>query len=199
MTAILIFIAIVIGLNLIPQLTKKKFPKTEKAVTQILILTTGTFLILTILLFNGFKLKGLYSNPIVGVAFILTSLFYFAAVKNTKRKILSVFLLTPLILLSLFTLLFGRKIYEQKIADNIKIEVSTGGILACGELIHITETKFGIFDKEIYYESSLCLREIEQIKTIKFDKVSAEFLIYHDGEMDSENPYHYKIENKNVW
>lgn len=108
-------------------------------------------------------------------------------------------ILIPLILLNLLTLLFGRTIYESKIADSYKIQVTTGGILSCGELIHITETEFLIFDKEILYESSLCLREIKRIETVNFDQDSAEFLIYHNGEMDSENPYKYEIENINVW
>ena len=95
--------------------------------------------------------------------------------------------------------MFGRTIYESKIADGYKIQVTTGGLMSCGELIHLTETKLLIFDKKIVYESSLCLQEIERIETIDFDQNSAEFLIYHNGEMDSENPYKYKIENKNVW
>ncbi|MEX1001525.1 MAG: hypothetical protein WDZ35_05370 [Crocinitomicaceae bacterium] len=199
MTALVIFILIVIGLNLIPQLTKWNFPKVEKAINRILILITVIFVVLTILLFNGYKLKGLYSNLTIGIIFITTTIIYFALVKNSKRKLITVVILVPLILLSLFTLLFGRTIYESKITDGYKIQVTTGGIMSCGELIHLTETEFLIFDKEIVYESSLCLREIKQIETINFDQDSAEFLIYHNGEMDSENPYKYKIENKNVW
>lgn len=171
----------------------------EKAIIQISGSTTGIFLIFTILLFNGYKLKGLHSNPTIGVIFILISLLYFAIAQNTKRKFITVVLLIPLIFLSLFTLLFGRTIYERKITDDYKIQASTGGILSCGELIHLTKTKILIFDKEIFYESSLCLREIKRIETIYFDQDSAAFLIYHNGEMDSENPYNYKIENKNVW
>lgn len=199
MTALVIFILIVIGLNLIPHLTKWNFPKVEKEIYRILILTTVTFFVLTVLFFNGYKLKGLYSNSIIGIIFITTTITYFVLAKSTKRKLITVVILIPLILLSLFTLLFGRTIYESKIADGYKIQVTTGGIMSCGELIHLTETEFLIFDKEILYESSLCLREIKRIETVNFDEDSAEFLIYHNGEMDSENPYKYKIENKNVW
>lgn len=186
-------------LNLIPQLSKNNFQITGKVVIRMLIFTAMALMILTILQFNGFKIKGVYSNSIIGIVFTSASLLYFTVVKNTKRKLLSVLLLMPLILLSLFALFFGRTIYEKEIAADYKIEVSTGGIMSCGELICLTKTMFGIFDKEIYYESSLCLREIERIETIKFNKDAAEFLIYHNGEMDSENPYHYKIENKNIW
>jgi len=129
----------------------------------------------------------------------MTTIIYFALVKNTTRKLITVVILIPLILLSLFTYLFGRTIYESKIADGYKIQVTTGGIMSCGELIQLTERKYLIFDKEIVYQSSLCLREIKRIETINFDQDSAVFLIYHNGEMDSENPYQYKIENKSMW
>jgi len=110
-----------------------------------------------------------------------------------------VFLLTPLILLSLYILLFGQVIAEYKINDLYKIEVSRGGFLACGNIIKITKSELGIFDKEIYTESSLCLRDINKIEILEFHSNHAEFLIYHNGEWDSENPFKYEIENKNIW
>ncbi|MCX2743757.1 hypothetical protein OO013_07770 [Mangrovivirga sp. M17] len=42
------------------------------------------------------------------------------------------------------------------------------------------------------------LYTIEANKTVNFDQVFFEFLIYHNGEMDSENPYKYEIKNKNL-
>ncbi len=199
MTAVLLFIVIVIGLNCIPQLTNTNFLNIEKTIFKLLVINTLTFLIFTVLLFYGYKLQGAYSNSVIGSAFILASLLFFSLVENTRKKIIIVLLLTPLILLSLFTFVFGRLIAEYKITDAHKIEVSTGGPLACGEIIEITETEFGIFDRRIHYEGSLCLREIKNIEMIKFNKDTAQFLIYHNGEMDSENPYHYTIDNKNVW
>ena len=199
MTAIAIFILIVIGLNLIPQLTKWHFTKTEKAINRILVFTTVIFIILTVLSFKGYTLKGLYSNSIIGLLFIAATVIFFVLAKNTSRKLITVAILTPFILISLYTLLFGRKMYENEISNGYKIQVTTGGIMSCGELIHLTETAFLIFDKEIVYESSLCLREIERIEILNFNQDSATFLIHHNGEMDSENPYKYKIENKNVW
>ena len=199
MTALIIFILIVIGLNLIPYFTKWDFPEVEKAINRVLIITTATFIVLTTLVFCGYKLKGVYLNPIIGVIFITTTILYFVLVKSTKRKLLEVVILMPLILISLITLSFSRTIYESKIADGYKIKVSTGGLFSCGELIKLTEAEFFLFDKAIVQEKSLCLRDIERIETIKFDRNSAEFLIYHNGEMDSENPYKYKIENNNMW
>ena len=107
--------------------------------------------------------------------------------------------MTPLLVVSIFTILFGQTLKEFKVNDNTKIIVTTGGLLSCGELIYITQTKFGIFDKEVHYESSLCLHEIEKIETVRIDDKHAVFLIYHNGEMDSENPYKYDVERKNSW
>lgn len=199
MIVFLIFILVIVGFNLIPLLTKKRFLNFERTITKLLILVTVIFLVSLILLTYGFKLKGLYSNFTIGAFFVLTSLTYFALIRNTKRKILIIVILTPMIFLSLFTLLFGRTIYEHRVTDNLKIGVSTGGIMTCGEHIILTESKLGIFDKEVYHDGTLCLKNIDRIETKNFDNDSAVFLIYHDGEWDSENPYFYEIENKNVW
>src|SRR5688572_29199541 len=138
MTALLMLIMVVIGLNFIPQLTKKNFPKTEKALTQILILTTVIFLILTILLFNGFKLKGLYSNSIIGLIFILASFLYFAVVKNTKRKLVSILLVIPVVLVSMYLQIFSQTVGRFKLNDDLSIVVSREGFLGCGDIIRLT-------------------------------------------------------------
>jgi hypothetical protein len=105
-------------------------------------------------------------------------------------------LLIPLVFWSSLTLIFGRTVYEVSISGNYKIQISTGGIMSCGESIHVTKTKFIILDKEVHYESSLCIRGIEKITLMSSDESSYEFLIYHNGEMDFENPYPYKLGNR---
>jgi hypothetical protein len=81
----------------------------------------------------------------------------------------------------------------------LNIVISREGFLACGEIIRLTTSKFCIFDKELIYDSNQCLRGISKIETVEFNNKQAKFLIYHNGEMDSENPYHYEIENRNMW
>jgi len=198
MTAIILFIGLIIGLNCIPLLTKTTFPTVEKLIERILIASTILFLIFIAFEFNGYKLKGVYSFSTISWIFIVSTILYFALFKSTKRKILTVFLLTPLISLSILTLLIGQVVYEQKIDDTNKISVTTGGFLACGENIHITQTKFGIFDKRVF-QIKRCLIGINKIETIKLDDKHAEFLIYHNGQNDSENPYKYDVERKNGW
>jgi hypothetical protein len=199
MTAIIIFIGLLIGLNCIPLLTKKTFPTVEKLIERILIVTTILFLTFMVFEFNGYKLKGHLSFSIISWLFIVSTILFFTLFKNTKKKILTIFLLTPLITLSILTLILGRVVYEQKIDETNKISVSTGGFLACGEIINIIQTRFGIFDKEVFHIDNLCLVGINKIETIKLDDKHAEFLIYHNGKYDSENPYKYDVERKNVW
>ena len=199
MIAIIIFTGIIISLNCIPLLTKLSFPKTEKVIKRILIASTVLLLIFLTFEINGYKLKGLYTFTMIGLTFIISSLIYFTIFKNTKKKIMIVFLLTPLIVLSIFITVSNKTIYKNAINEKYNIEIREGGFLACGETLKITEPKFGIFDKEVFHESSLCLQGVNKIKVLKFDKKLSKLLIYHNGDMNSENPYLYKMELKNVW
>jgi ABC-2 type transport system permease protein len=199
MTAIIIFLGLLIGLNCIPLLIRTTFPKAERTIKIILVASTILFLTFTIFAFNGYRLKGLYTFSTISWTFIVSTIAYFAIFKNTKKKLITVFLLTPLIVLSILTLLLGQLVYENKIDETNKISVTTGGFLACGEIIHITQTRFGIFDKDVFHIDNLCLIGINKIETVKLDDKNAEFLIYHNGEYDSENPYKYDVERKNGW
>jgi len=199
MTAIIIFIGLIVGLNCIPLLTKTTFPKIEKVVVRMLIATTILFLTFGVFGLYGYSLKGLYTFSTISWTFIVSTILFFALFKNTRRKILTAFLLTPLVVLSILTLILGQLVYEQKIDETNKITVTTGGFLACGEIINITQTKFGLFDKQVFHIGDLCLIGITKIETIKLDDKHAEFLIYHNGKMDSENPYKYDVERKNGW
>ncbi|MDY2588533.1 hypothetical protein [Winogradskyella aquimaris] len=199
MTFILIFFGILIGLNLIPELIKKEYPKTEKIITRIVFYTTIIFLILILLSLIGIRFKGLYTNRIIGLTFLVSSLFYFATKKNTRNKIISIVFLFPLILAGFYFQFFNQNLGTYKVNDELNIKISQEGFLACGEIIRLTKSTLLIFEKELIYDSNQCLRGIDRIETSEFNDKRAEFLIYHNGEMDSENPYHYEIENKNVW
>lgn len=199
MTALIVFIGLIVGLNCIPLLTKANFPQTQKAIIKLLAFSTILFLTISILAFNGYRLKGQFAFLAISLTFIGLTIIYFALFKNTTTKILTtIFLLTPLLALSVSTLLFEQVLKEFDINDNTKIIVTTGGFWSCGEMIYFTQTKFG-FDKEVHYESGLCLRGIEKIEIVKIDTNHAEFLIYHDKTMDSENPFKYDVERKNGW
>ncbi len=199
MTYILIFFGIIIGLNLIPEFIRKKYPKTEKLIFQIVLFSTLSFLILIFTSIIGIKFRGLYTNSIIGLIFIISTLIYFSICKNNKKKKISILVLFPLILFGFYVQFFNQSIEIYKVNNNLNIEISQGGFLGCGEIIRLTEKKLLIFEKELIYDSNQCLRGIYNIEIIEFNDKRAVFLIYHNGEMDSENPYRYEIENKNVW
>jgi ABC-2 type transport system permease protein len=199
MITLLLLLGLLIGINFIPQLTKTNFPKTEKVILRILIVSTFLFLTLTIFEYNGYRLKGNYTFSAIGLTFIISALLYFAIFKNTKKKILTIFLITPLIVLSIVSLLFWRVIKEFRINNQYKIEVTKYGRALLGEQLAITESRYIIFSKEIHHMENVCLSGISRIEIITFDNKQAEFLIYHNAEWDSENPYKYRVENKNLW
>lgn len=196
MTVSILFLLSIAALNLIPLWTKGKFQGAERTIIISVIITSAIVLAEAILSVDGYHLKGLYTNKITALAFAVATLLYFSLVRNTKTKVVSFLFLVPLLVVSFYNLLFMWTTYQKRITPGINIEVLTGGLLSCGELIRVTETRFGILDKEIHFETSLCLRGIERIETIRLANGSAEMLIYHDGEMDSENPYSWTIENK---
>ncbi|MCX2743356.1 hypothetical protein OO013_05735 [Mangrovivirga sp. M17] len=193
MTPIIILIGLIIALNCVPLLIKRKFPKAKKVVGRILVATTILFLIFTVLKFYGYNLKGNYTFQAIAWSFLVSAILFFTLFKNTKKKLLTVLLLTPLVTWGVMTPLINQVVYEQKFDDQRKIVVTTGGFLACGEIIFITQTKFGIFDKEVLYLDNICLTGIDKIEFTS-DTKHLEFLIHHNGELDSENPYLYTIE-----
>jgi hypothetical protein len=199
MTSIILFILILIGINYIPELTSKRFLKTEKYIERIVTCATFIFLIMIILSFNGIILKGMYSNLVIGFIFVTTSILYFAINKNTTRKVISIVVLIPFILLCIYLNLFQKNLGRYKVNDDINIVVSKVGFLACGDMIRLTKSKFIIFDEVLIQESNQCLRGIYKIETVEFNKQRAKFLIYHGEKFDSENPYSYEIGNINYW
>ncbi len=199
MYALIISLVIIIGLNCIPLLTKVTFPKFEKKIVKTMALAYITFLIIGTFELLGYSLKGFHTLSIISWIIIASTILFFAIFKNTRRKLLIAFVSTPLLVIAGLTLIFRQLEYEQILDENTKISVTKGGFLACGETINISKTKFCIFDNKIIYIDGLCLQGINKFETVKIDDELTQILIYHNGKMDSENPYSYNLKTKNVW
>jgi hypothetical protein len=199
MTAIIIFFVLIIGLNFIPDLTKKSYPKTEKVVSRLLIITISLFLTFAILKLYGYRLKGIHTFSVIGLIFIVSTILFFAILKNNKKKLIITIIHTPILFLSILILLIGRVVYEQKIDSNHKISVTNGGILGCGEMLFISQSRFVIFDNQIVSIENLCLKGIYNIDVIKLNEKQIEFLIYHMGKHPTENPLKYTVDRKDIW
>ncbi|WP_405384057.1 hypothetical protein [Maribacter sp. LLG6340-A2] len=213
MTTFLVLITIALGISLILILTKSDFPKVEKFVRKVSFYSLIGVLICIILLLFDFRLKGEYTTPIIGLTFVLSTILLFGLTKNTRTKLLSGILTIPTFvigILSLFSemtlfffylivLPFEPPIAKFEINQNHNVEVRVGGFLACGESLVITESTLGILDKQKYIGNNSCVTGIDKIVTLNFKESKAEFLIYHDGKTEFENPYEYQAEIKNVW
>lgn len=191
---ILIFISIIIGINCIPYLTKSTFPKLEKLIVQISNYSLIAILACIISLFFNYRLKGTYTSIIITIIFILSNLFLFGLAKNTLIKLLRVIFVTILIVFSLYSFCLLHDIYTLKINENYTIKTRVGGFLSCGDKVEILKSKWGLFDKIIFIDTSLCLSGINKIEILDFNEKKAKFLIYHDQKKDSENPYTYNVE-----
>ena len=199
MTVLIIFIGLIIGLNFIPKLTNKNYPYAEKIILKFLIISGIIFVIFGLLEFYGYKAKGQHSFSIICLIFIVSSIIFFALFKNTKEKILITLLLIPLIVLSVSLMAFSNVKKEFQIDSETKIIVTSGGFLTCGENIEISKSKFGLFNKVAINLTKICLTGIEKVEVKKLDKIKAKFLIFHDGQNDSENPYELNVVRENVW
>ena len=198
MTAIVTYLFIIIVLNFVPVIGQFNLPGIEKVVIRISNYSLIAYGISMTLFFFDFKFIGLYTNTIIGLTFILTNLVFFGIIKNTSKKLFRVVILTLIFPISLYILYVSQPVSRFRINDSYSTEVSTGGFLSCGQIIEIYENKFVVLDKKVLSENSLCLREITKIETIKFDGKQGEFLIYHNGKIESENPYRYKTEIKDI-
>lgn len=199
MAALIILIGLIVGLNLIPALIKGDFPKSEKTIIKLLVVSSSFFVITMVLDFLGYRLKGLYSTSIIATVFLFSTVIFFAVFKNTTRKFSISLILIPILFLALLTLMFenGRK--EVVVDDKTKIITSASGFFSCGETLQITQSSYGIFDKEVYKDDELCLSGIERVEIVSINDKLIDLFIYHDRVMNSENPYKCFVERNGNW
>ena len=189
------------------------FPKLEKTIRKISFYSLIGILICIVLLVFDFRLKGKYTTSIIGLIFLLSTILLFGLTKKNLTRILSGILTIPIFIFGisslfseigfvffyLITLPFQAPMAKSEINKNHNVEVRIGGFLACGESLVITKSQFGILDKQQYVGNNSCVTGIDKIETIEFEENNVEFLIYHDGKTEFENPYKYQPEIKNVW
>lgn len=196
---LLAFLALIVGVNLLPQWVDWKAPRWVAASRKALVFTSGGFVLVLFLNLAGYSLKGAYTHTVVYVSFMVSCFLFFAMVKNSIKKIIAAALLSVALLLCTFMLMFDRTLYRTEINDHLAIHVSPGGFLACGEQIRFTESALGILDKDIKVDNNLCLTGIYKIEATQISDEQAEFLIFHGGTRDSENPYSYSLGNYGNW
>ena len=196
---IYLFLSILIVLNCLPLLTKSNFPRLEKILFPLLIVCSLLNLGLITLLFNTYHLKGYYTSISIVFCLYLLCILYFCLIKITGKKIITIVILIPVLVIASLQFIFGKVVYNLPINDNHKIQVVEGGILACGETIQLSKTAFFIFDKELHTTSALCLWGISKIEVLEYTDQKLILLIYHNGKGEKDNPYRYEIEKDKEW
>lgn len=151
------------------------------------------------LLFNAYHLKGLYTSISIVFLLYILCILYFCLIKITRKKLITVVILIPVLVIASLRFIFGKVIYNHLINDNHKIQVIEGGILACGETIQLSKTAFFIFDKELHTTSAICLWGISKIEVLEYTNQKLILLIYHNGKGEKDNPYRYEIKKDKEW
>ena len=146
------------------------------------------------LYFFGIRFRGLYTELLIAGSLAILSLLYFIVLRFTIRRLREVVVALPLLLFSLAIVFFDGKKGIYAVKDSRQVVVTSGGMLSCGEILNFVETEMGIFAKEYYHETSLCLTGITGIKVAESEDGKDKLLIFHDRKNDSENPYHYLLD-----
>ena len=213
MTTFIILTTTFSVISLVLILKKSDFPKFEKVIKKISFYSLIGILICVVLLVFEYRLKGKYTTSIIGLTFLLSTILLFGLTKKNLIKIFSGVLTIPILVFGilgsfsqiglvffyLITLPFQSPIAKFEINKNYNVEVRIGGFMACGESLVITKSKFGILDKQQYVGNNACVTGINKIETKEFKENNVEFLIYHNGKTEFENPYKYQPEIKNIW
>ena len=213
MTTFLVLISIILGISLVLILTKPDFPKLEKIIKRISFYSLIGIVICALLLAFDFRFKGKYTTSIIGLTFLISTIILFGLTKKIQTKILSGFLAIPLVIFGISSLIWGVPIIffyllampfhppkaKFEIDKKHNIEVRDGGFMACGESLFITESNLLILDKIKHVGNNSCVIGINKIETLSFKENDVEFLIYHNGKTEFQNPYKYQPEIKNVW
>ncbi|TAE62382.1 MAG: hypothetical protein EAY68_08725, partial [Bacteroidetes bacterium] len=189
---------VTIALNYIPELTKKRFPKTEKGIQIAILITALLYILFTVANMYGYKIKGRYTHTVTTYLFWLSSLAYFVLVENTKLKLLSIFLVVPIWIITFFSITFGRQVYQTKIDDDYRLIISSGGWLTCGEPIYITQTQYLFFNKEIKTVGELCLKGVYRVDVKKINEDGFELFFYSSELTSQENPIRFVLYPKKL-
>ncbi|MEL6561585.1 MAG: hypothetical protein AAFQ94_25580, partial [Bacteroidota bacterium] len=170
MTAIIVFIVIILGINTIPFLHKRQFPGIERILIQVGWLVTIIYLAFFIISFYGIKLRGSFLNAALGYTLLMSYLLIFGVVRPNSRKFIIVLVAIPVMILCLYIQVLNQSIYEHKFHKNLNLTIYREGFLACGEIIRINKPYFGILNKEILYDSNQCLIGINKVETIEVNQ-----------------------------
>jgi hypothetical protein len=184
----------------------------DKPVRMVHFTFLGLTILTIVLLLYDCRIKGQYTNSIIGQAFVSSCILLFPLTKSKVLKIYSGLLTIPQLICGLLAivktqfllpfligyLIFAPPITKSSINDRYNIETHQGGFMACSEHIYVTKTAFAFIDKQIFIGNPSCVRHITKIEVTRFSE--NEIIIYkayHDTGQYLQNPYIDSVDLKN--
>jgi len=206
----LIIIGVTIVTGFILMISKQDFKKHEDWLTNLVIASAIGALICVILMFFDLKIKGRYTTSLIAIAFFISNIILFSITTQKRMKILTGIVSIPTIiffLLSIFSeswlifllipyFLFQAPKLKSQIDENHNVEIRDGGFLSCGESLIVTQSYLGVFDKLVHFGTNHCAREIYKVETIEFNDSKYVFNIFHNCDIQDENPLRYEVDFK---
>lgn len=189
MTTFIIITGLSYLIALILFFVKPRMDSHQKTLKSVYLIIVSLFIVTLILLFNGYRLSGQYTNTIIGQTYLSATILLFVLIKSKTLKIYAglIAVLPFLIIPSLFAyLMFAPPITKEKINGQYNLETHPGGIMGCGQILYMTRNTF-IFDKQIYLSSNNCITSIYKLEIITFKENA--FLIYKAYHHDKEDKY----------
>ncbi len=184
----------------------------QGAIRQVAIYFLALSVLCVVLLFFDFRLRGFFTTTMIIWTFLISTILLFGLSQDHRTKLLSGFIAIPIGALTIWSMFFSIALFpihvllnpfsppmlKLEINSHYQIEVREIGFLACGESLIVTESVFGIFEKQIYLDNSPCVTGIYSIETVDFNKKFASFLIFHDGKrVGVKNPHKFQVTFKN--
>ncbi len=208
MNTYLVILAIVLISGFILLISKPNLKKYEGWLTNIAIASTLGILICVILMCFDLRIKGRFSTSLIGILFLISTVFLFSITKKRKVKVFTGLVTIPMTILGLLNIfseswliillipyfIFQAPKLKSQIDELHNIEIRDGGFLSCGESLIITKSYLIFFDKQIYVDNNHCTRGIYKVETTVFNDSKCVFQIYHDAEYIDENPYRHEID-----
>lgn len=163
-----------------------KKPKTkllEKYLTKIHFIFLGLAVLVIVLLLEGLRFIGQYTNSIIGVTFLSSGILLFGLTTAKNIKVYSRLIAIPALLIEISVLVGGSPLLipaligysmfappqkQQKVNDKYNIEIHQGVLLAPPNLFYLTKRTALIFDKRIRLTASERAADISKIEIISF-------------------------------
>lgn len=182
---LLILISLLISACLIWKKLQNKIVARIIGIVHFIFLTLAVFCL--VLLVNGYRFNGQYTNSLVGISFIITGILLFGITRLVILKIYSGFIAIPSLIMEIgllfmpngfmlpfiiVSLLYQPPYLVEKIDKQYNIEIHQG-FMGPPNIIYLTNKKSFLFRKQTRMQAKgEILSHVKSIKILKFNNDS---------------------------